>query len=67
MLWRKYYWQLCNYLLLELVLSGDVDARNTVIKELSEWQDIGTLLQDPFANYVVQTALSHAGIIIFFV
>lgn len=67
MLWRKYYWQLCHYLLLELVLSGDVDARNTVIKELSEWQDIGTLLQDPFANYVVQTALSHAGIIIFFV
>lgn len=43
------------------MLSGDVDARNAVIKELSEWSDIGTLLQDPFANYVVQTALSHAG------
>lgn len=40
--------------------SGDPIALATVIGELVDSQEMATLLQDPFANYVVQTSLSCA-------
>eukprot|EP01105_Mastigella_eilhardi_P022026 TRINITY_DN5393_c0_g1_i1.p1 TRINITY_DN5393_c0_g1~~TRINITY_DN5393_c0_g1_i1.p1 ORF type:complete len:648 (+),score=176.61 TRINITY_DN5393_c0_g1_i1:83-2026(+) len=44
----------------KLVQFGDREASFAVIQELVDCRDITALLQDPFANYVVQTTLSFA-------
>ncbi|KAH3762630.1 armadillo-type protein [Pelomyxa schiedti] len=44
----------------KIIQSGDLEAKYLVVKEITESPEIATLLQDPFGNYVVQTALSHA-------
>lgn len=37
---------------------SDLNTRKWMIEELLESEILGTLLQDPFANYVIQTALT---------
>ncbi|KAH3732473.1 Armadillo-type fold [Pelomyxa schiedti] len=43
----------------KIIQSGDSDAKSLVIQEITECLD-QALLQDPFANYVIQTALTYA-------
>ena len=40
--------------------SGEKEARDIVLEELMASDQMATLLQDPYANYVVQTALTTA-------
>eukprot|EP00727_Mastigamoeba_balamuthi_P005951 m51a1_g1976 putative puf4p (728) ;mRNA; r:1111330-1114073 len=44
----------------KIIQSNETEARVSIIQEMIEYQDMASILQDPFANYVIQTALSYA-------